>query len=112
MNLSKSDTTKLSCPYNSVYIKLFSSFDKTVLTLCQYYLGHLLLSYVIDMRTLNFFAGLSGMNCSPANILYRWFGAAERASCALKYGIDVCDSQSMIAFKINQTFRVYAESLI
>ena len=39
LHLNKTDISVLTYPYNSVFTKLFASFDKSIVTLCQFYSG-------------------------------------------------------------------------
>src|SRR5271163_3889607 len=52
--LNKTQIDKLSHTFNSIYMKLFSSFDKSVISLCQFYIGQLPLHFLLDLRYLQF----------------------------------------------------------
>jgi hypothetical protein len=54
LKLYKTDVNTLSHPYNSVYMKLFQSFDKTIITLCQFYCGEMPFEQLLHIRILNF----------------------------------------------------------
>ena len=110
--LSKADISLLSYPYNSVFTKLFSSFDKTVLTLCQFYSGHLPFNYIVDLRTLQFYVGLSALSHAPANVLYKWFGEVERAVIATKYDVTILDSPCLFKYKLHTSFENYVNTLL
>ena len=77
----------MSYPYNSAYMKLFSTFDKNIISVCQFYSEELPLSYAVDLRTLNFYVKLNEMSYSPSNILFLWFGNDERIALESKCGI-------------------------
>jgi hypothetical protein len=94
--LNKSETQSLTYPFNSGFMKLFSTFDAKVVAQCQYYCGWLPFSYVADTKCLKFYHRLSAMDFSPASIMYYWFGASERNVIADRYGISVTDSFSTI----------------
>ena len=53
-----SQIEKLAHPFNSVYTKLFSTFDKNVISLCQFYTGYLPLQYMLYLRMICFFDAL------------------------------------------------------
>jgi Reverse transcriptase (RNA-dependent DNA polymerase) len=112
LKLNKTDIKGLSHPYNSAYMKLFSSFDKNVITLCQYYSGQLPLTHLVDCRTLNFYSRINISNYCPASILYNWFGKQEFYDIALKYGISDQDHRHSIKNKISAEFYAYANSLM
>ena len=78
LRLSKANYNSISYPYNATYTKLFSTFDKNIITLCQYYSGELPSSYAVDLRTLNFYTRLSEGGSNPASILFEWFGKTEQ----------------------------------
>ena len=87
MHLSKTNHSNMSYPYNSAYMKLFSTFDKNIISLCQFYSEELPLSYAVDLRTLNFYVKLSEMSSNPSNILFKWFSSDESSALERKYGI-------------------------
>src|ERR1051325_4670823 len=111
-SLNKSDVNFLMYSYNSVYMKLFSSFDKTVLKLCQFYSGQLPVNYIADLKTLNFYAGLSALCSSPANVLFKRFGQSERVHIEMKYGIAGTDSPGIYKYNVHSTFNNYARTLM
>ena len=90
--LTKSQNNSLSYPYNSAFMKLFSTFDKDVVRQCQYYCGYLPFSYLFDLRVLSFYSNLKINNANPANILFKWFGYSEWSQLADRYKILYTDS--------------------
>jgi hypothetical protein len=54
MNLTKTEKQLVSSPFNRLFSRLFKSFDKNVIRCCQFYTSYLPLSYIIDLRRLNF----------------------------------------------------------
>src|SRR5258708_14249379 len=56
--LTKRQLKSLSYPFNSVYMKLFKTFDSNTIQQIQYYCGYLPLSYVIDLKLLTFYYDL------------------------------------------------------
>jgi hypothetical protein len=102
--LSKSQVDKLAYPFCSIYYKLFNTFDKQTIVQCQFYTGQLPLKYLLHVRFLSFLKGLKNVPFSPANLLFEWFGKAERQSIAESYGIVSNDSPSAIRRKIWNVF--------
>jgi hypothetical protein len=98
LRLSKANYNSISYPYNATYTKLFSTFDKNIITLCQYYSGELPSSHAVDLRTLNFYTRLSEGGSNPANILFAWFGENEQYELEEKYGMG-----ALIGFKNYKT---------
>ena len=88
MALNKAEINSLQYPFNSAFTKLFSSFNAKIITQCQFYSGYLPISYLADLRCLNFYNICSQEYNSSAGILYHWFGSAEYNAIAEKYNID------------------------
>src|SRR5580692_5114560 len=106
LKLNKAEINHISYPFNSACMKLFSTFDNSIVTLCQFYSGYLPLSYMLDLRTLNFYTNLSVNNCAPANVLFRWLGQGERDVLALKHNIaNAIQSNNTIKYMVYQSFR-------
>jgi len=77
----------LSYPYNSVYMKLFKTFDLNIIKQVQYYSGCLPFSYILDISKFFFYRDLLHMDVSPAATLFRWFGRDELLSLQNCYSI-------------------------
>src|SRR6266581_901054 len=77
----------LSYPFNSVYMKLFKTFNANTIKQVQYYCGYLPLSYVLDLRKLNFYYDLCYVDSSPASVLFRWLGWEEIVKIQQHYSI-------------------------
>ena len=67
---------------------MFSTFDKNIITLCQFYSGALPSSHELDIRTLNFYEKLDAEDPNPACVLFKWFGKQEYDSLLTKYNLD------------------------
>jgi len=53
--LNLSEVKSLNYPFSSIFVKLFSTFNNTIIQECQYYTGYLPLKYLLYLRCLNFF---------------------------------------------------------
>ena len=107
MHLNKTDINSLTYPFNSVYMKIFSTFNDAVITQCQFYCAQLPLSYQVDLRTLNFLDKLSNYDCnSPASILFKLFGLTKRNIIQAKHSILGTNNRSCIY----NSFTTYAVS--
>jgi hypothetical protein len=104
IRLTKSQTQSLNYPFNSAFVKLFSTFDAKVILQCQYYSCWLPFEYVLDTRCLKFYSRLSRLDYSPASIMYAWFGASEQKVISDKYGISVTDTMDAVDNKVWSTF--------
>ena len=71
--------------HNYVYFKLFRTFDLCIIRDTQYYCGSLPFSFLLDLRTINFYIDLLYDEVSPAGILFRTFGTPELDVLLLKY---------------------------
>lgn len=112
LHLSKANYNSISYPYNATYTKLFSTFDKNIITLCQYYSGELPSSYLVDLRTLNFYARLNEGDSNPASILFQWFGQQERDNLEIKYGLGAPITVNSYKIGIRNAFNDHCLSLI
>ena len=101
-SLSVSQIEKLAHPFNSVYTKLFSTFDKNVISLCQFYTGYLPLQYMLDLRMIRFFDALCVLpnEESPAKLLFKWFGEGEYNAVCNKHNIVATDSYNACKRKV------------
>jgi len=112
LRLTKTDVGTLSHPYNSAYMKLFQSFNKQVITMCQFYCGELPLEQLIHIRTMNFYLKLNTFDFSPASLLFQWFGKQDYDAIAFKYNILPTDHCFQIKEKITNFFMDFAYTLI
>ena len=93
LHLNKSDLRSLSYVYDSIYMKLFTSFDSLIIMQCRFYFKQLPLTFQIDLRTLNFLNVLSMYDYnSPACIMFKLFGNEERNNIATRHSIQLSDS--------------------
>ena len=109
--LNKADINTLSYPYNSVFMKLFKSFNKNIITLCQFYCRELPLEYLLHSRKLNFYSKLNMAELSPASLLFKWFGKQELDAIAAKYNIMPSDYVGEATNKIWTVFTEVAREL-
>ena len=72
-------------------MKLYGTFNKPVITLCQYYTGNLPFKFLLDLKMMNFYYKMSFGYASPAEILFRWFGKNELLSLFNTYNISEND---------------------
>jgi len=64
----------LAYAYNTVFFKLFNTFNDGITRSTQYYSGYLSYAYAAELRTLNFYGDLWGDTDSPAGFLMRALG--------------------------------------
>ena len=105
MRLSKSQINRLLYAYNSVFYKLFRSFNSNVILQTQYYSGHLNLASFIDLRTINFLNNLRTYDYySPASHLFYLHGSSDWTDIATKYNITVNDGYGQVKDRIWSAF--------
>ena len=92
-------------------MKLFQSFDKTRITLCQFYCGEMPFEQLHHIRILNFYAKLYSIDVSPANLLYKWFGEQDFEFIASKYNVGRSDQPFLIREKFLRWFAESANAL-
>ncbi len=79
---TKKQRLSLAYPYNSVFFKLFNTFNPDVIRITQYYSGVLPFEYALDLRTLKFYYDLFVLDYhSPAGMLMRWEGGGSSWPC-------------------------------
>jgi len=91
-------------------MKIFKSFNKNIITLCQFYCRELPLEYLLHTRNLNFDSKLNMAELYPASLLFKWFGKREWDSIAVKYHIMPSDYVDEITNKIGLYLQKRPES--
>ena len=109
VKLNKKSRDNLHYVHNSIFSKLFMSFDKSTLEQCHYYTGYLTFDYAMDLKRLNFLRSLSESQHSPANYCFKWFGYEELNMLKIKYNIQPNASSSRWKFIIWDNFRRHVE---
>src|SRR5580693_2832015 len=72
-------------------MKLYGTFNKPIITLCQYYSGNLPFKFLLDLKMMNFYHKMSFGYTTPAEILFRWFGKNELLDLFHNYDISEND---------------------
>ena len=105
MQLTKTQCNRLRYAYNSVFYKLFHSFNDGIIMQTQYYTSFLNLECQIDLRTINFLNKLRTYNVLyPAAHLFYVCGSHEWTDIATKYHINYDDTATQCRSKIWSTF--------
>ena len=105
--LKPSHIAKLNYPFRSIFVKLFSSFDTSVIEQCQYYTGYMPLKQSVHLKCLRFFKSLmrAPVISTPAGILYQWLEPSEWLDLAMQYDILISDSPFIMKRKIWLNFQ-------
>ena len=105
MHLNNAQNNRLLYAYNSVFYKLFRSFNANIIVQTQYYTGYLNLTSLIDLRTITFLNELCNYDASsPASHLFYLCGKNEWIDIASRYNINVNDAGRLCQNKIWAAF--------
>ena len=105
MHLNNAQNNRLLYAYNSVFYKLFRSFNANIILQTQYYTGYLNLTSLIDLRTITFLNELCNYDASsPASHLFYLCGKNEWIDIASRYNINVNDAGGLCKNKIWAAF--------
>ena len=89
ISLTKEMLSHLSFVSNTIYSKIFKTFDKTIIAECQWHFGYLPLVYELDLKRMNFLHKLLLVDHSPAHLIMTLFGNDDLREICGKYNIDV-----------------------
>jgi hypothetical protein len=97
-----SEVKSLNYPFNSIFVKLFSTFNSSIIQECQYYTGYLPFKYILNLRCLTFLKSLlrSPLNARPAGLLFHWFGSTDWNVISSPYNILPNDVPTLLRRKI------------
>jgi len=109
--VTKRQMKSLSYPFNSVYMKLFKTFNANIIKQVQYYSGYLPLSFVLDWRKLTFFYDLCYVDNSPASMLFKWLGWEEMVAIQQQYAIPVGPPRGSVKRFFWEKFRQDCEGI-
>ena len=87
VGIDKKARDNLANVHNSIFAKLFGSFDKTIIEYCHYYTGYLTFADTLDLKRLQFLSKLFESTSSPAHYMFHWFGSNELDNLKLKHNL-------------------------
>ncbi len=79
----------LDSAYNAAFFKIFKSYDKQIIKLCQYYCGCFPLAYVIDKRKISFLWNFVNLSNSILSLLFMISGRFELDKMLSKHKLNV-----------------------
>src|SRR5258708_739918 len=109
--VTKRQLKSLSYPFNSVFMKLFKTFDSTIIQQVQFFTGYMPLSYNIDLRKLTFYYDLLLEDRSPAATLFRWVGLDELNALRDQYAIPKGATRGGIRGLVLKKFKTDCEAI-
>ena len=77
---------------NAIYVKIFKTFDKTIIAECQWNFGHLPLSFELDLKRMNFLHKLSSIEQSPAHLMLKLVAENDLTLLCNKYDVKIVAS--------------------
>jgi len=102
--LSSKDIKSFSYAYNSVFAKIFHSYDNTVILNCQYFSGSLPFNYLYDYHRYNFLNKLYNTNSINDKSEIDVFDIDDFHALQLKYQLRANDSKNQVNNKIWKYF--------
>jgi len=102
--LSSKDIKSFSYAYNSVFSKIFSSYDNTVILQCQYFTGSLPFNYLYDYHRYNFLNKLFNTSGISVKTEIDVFDITDYRALQLKYSLRTEDSKYKVKIKIWRYF--------
>jgi hypothetical protein len=107
--LIKSKVVKsLENAYRAAFAKIFHTFNNDIIVNCQYYCNMLPLSYIIDIRHLNFYNCLQTTSNDYLKLHFLRSGSRDFKSLLNKYNLKSSDSRYCFKSKL---WTAFAESL-
>ena len=96
LDLNNSTRSAIDFVYNSVFCKLFDTKDSLTIAMCQFYSGNLPASYLLDLRSFNFYTSLNYLISCPSLLLHNMVNlqALERIRSRYSIGSDVTSVNS------------------
>jgi len=88
VNINNKDLAHLGNIFNSIFFKLFRTFDKEIILQYQYYCGYLPFCFSFDSRKLSFLNNIRPGPDSAVKFLLRWVGKTEFHRILTSYNID------------------------
>ena len=102
--LSSKDMKSFSYAYNSVFAKIFHSYDNTVILNCQYFSGSLPFNYLYDYHRYNFLNKLYCTKSISDKSEIDTFDIDDFLALQLKYKLKTNDSKHQVKYMIWKYF--------
>ena len=91
-SLKKSNVNKINSLLNTVYSKVFNVSDNQTILECHFYSGQLPLSYILDLKTLNFHKSLITVPNSLSYLVNKLTVSDDISKICLRYDIVDCNA--------------------
>ena len=104
--LSAKDIKSFSFAYNSVFAKIFHSYDNTIILNCQYFTGSLPFNYLYDYHRYNFLNKLFNTNSINANSEIDIFDMTDLQALQLKYHLRTEDTKNQTKIRYGNILKV------
>jgi len=93
-NLTNKKITSFSNIYNSIFFKLFKTFNKEIIQQCQFYSGYLPFRCIYHHRCLNFLDKMNQTSLSSSNFLFYYNDRSALECLCTEYHIHPSKSKS------------------
>ena len=87
MNLSKTVLKSLEHPWSRVFMKIFSTFEASVISDCQYFSGYWPVEHLARCRKIKFMNSLMDSDNCVLNLMHQISAQRELAPIAAKYNV-------------------------
>jgi len=99
-HISKAQLKSFEYTFQSVFCKIFKTFDKNVITQCQYYTGYLPGRLALDLIKLRFLNKLKTDTDSPPGFMMQVAGGEECCALEAKYSVNLPVSNTLLKYKV------------
>ena len=111
VTLTEAELRNFSRAYNSIFSKIFETFDKNVIACCQYYSGYLCFNRIYDMHRYNFLDKLINNGCIFHRSEIDQLDYRDYVLLRVKYKFTPTDTKAKFKSKIWNNFKDYITSL-
>ena len=100
VTLSKTELLSFAHAYNSIFAKLFRTFNKDIILNCQFYSGYLNFDLLLDMNRFLFLSKLSSAGLLIVNSDLDRADYNDFITLQCKYGLNSIDSKNQVKRKL------------
>ena len=102
--LTKCELNSFSHAYNSMFAKIFNSYDNNVISCCQFYSGYLCFELLYDFHRYSFLSQLLLNDFLDRRSMIDIPGYRDYCALQMKYNINCIDSPKLIKHKLWKAF--------
>ena len=110
-SLSENETKCFSHAYNSIFAKIFKTFDNNVITNCQYFSGYLPFEMLYDLQRYKFLHKLHKTACLTDKSVIDRNDYRDFLLLQFKYAFSLNDSDLVVKHKVWRSFKNRIDSI-